>query len=163
MAKNQNGCQYHQVFHRDLFGPTCFVVFINDIDEVVDLVSGFISKFADDTKYGRVIRSEEDKVEMQRDIDRLLAWAVKWQMEFNSQKCKVMHLGRSNPAYTYCMGGYAPGGTILEEVTQEKDLGIIVSNNLKPSLQCAKAVKKANSVLGQMKRSFYYTETSLCG
>ena len=144
-----------------VLGPTCFVVFINDIDEVVDLVSGFISKFADDTKYGRVIRSEEDRVEMQRDIDRLLAWADKWQMEFNSKKCKVMHLGRSNPSYTYCMGGYAPGGTILEEVTQEKDLGVIVSNNLKPSLQCAKAVKKANSVLGQMRRSFYYRDKSV--
>ena len=33
-----------------VLGPTCFVVFINDLDDVLDLVNGFVSKFADDTK-----------------------------------------------------------------------------------------------------------------
>ena len=126
---------------------------------LVDLVDGFISKFADDTKYGRIIQSEDDRVKMQRDIDRLLEWADTWQMEFNSKKCKIMHFGRTNPHYCYCMGGYAPAGTVLEEVADEKDLGVIVSNTLKPSNQCAKAAKKANSILGQMSRAFQYTET----
>ena len=40
-----------------VLGPTLFVIFINDLDAVVDLVDGFISKFANDTK----IR-EEDKM-----------------------------------------------------------------------------------------------------
>ena len=44
-----------------MLGPTPFVVFINDLDDVVNLVDGFVSKFADDTKYGRVIRGEEDR------------------------------------------------------------------------------------------------------
>ena len=32
-----------------VLGPTCFVLFINDLDEVLGLVNGFVSKFADDT------------------------------------------------------------------------------------------------------------------
>ena len=76
-----------------VLGPILFVVFINDLDEVVDLVDGFVSKFADDTKYGRVIRNEEDQAKMQRDIDKLLEWADRWQMEFNAKKCKMMHFG----------------------------------------------------------------------
>ena len=44
------------------------------------------------------------------------------------------------------MGGYAPGGIVVEEVHEEKDLGVMVSDTLKPAVQCAKAAKKANSV-----------------
>ena len=54
------------------------------------------------------------------------------------------------------MGGYAPAGTVLQVVNEEKDIGVIVSDTLKPSTQCAKAAKKANSILGQMSRSFHY-------
>ena len=61
-------------------GPTCFVVFINYLDEVLDLVDGFISKFADDTKYGRIICNEEDYEKMQSNIVRReVKWAEMWQ------------------------------------------------------------------------------------
>ena len=39
---------------------------------------------------------------MQEDLDRLVEWADKWQMEFNVSKCKVMHV--TNPRQSYCMG-----------------------------------------------------------
>ena len=46
-------------------------------------------------------------------------------------------------------------GEILHSVTDETDLGIIVSNDLKPSKQCVSAVKKANMILGMIKRHIY--------
>ena len=141
-----------------VLGPTCFVIFINDLDDVLDLVNGFVSKFADDTKYGRIIRNDDDRRAMQRDIDKLNKWTETWQMDFNYKKCKIMHFGSTNPKYCYCMGGYAPAGTVLEVVTEEKDIGVIVSDSLKPSAQCAKAVKKANSILGQMSRTVHYRD-----
>ena len=70
-----------------VLGPTCFIIFINDIDEVVDIVNGFVFKFADDTKFGRTVISEVDRESMQRDIDNLLNWAETWQMEYNGKKC----------------------------------------------------------------------------
>ena len=141
-----------------VLGPTCFVIFINDIDEVLDLVEGFVYKFADDTKYGRVIASERDREEMQGNIDRLMEWAEKWQMDFNTTKCKLIHFGSTNNRCTYTMGGYAPGGTILESVVEEKDIGVMIHQSLKPSVQCLKAAKTANSVLGQMRRSVLYRD-----
>ena len=141
-----------------VLGPVCFVIFINDLDDVLDLVGGFVSKFADDTKFGRVIQNEEDRKKMQQDIEKLLKWADTWQMEFNSKKCKIMHFGSSNPNFDYCMGGYAPAGTVLESINEEKDIGVMVSNTLKPTSQCVKAAKKANSILGQMSRSFHYRD-----
>ena len=141
-----------------VLGPTCFVIFINDLDEVLNLVDGFVYKFADDTKYGRTVRSEEDQMCMQNNINNLLNWADRWQMSFNELKCKIMHIGKNNPQYSYYMGGYAPGGTVLKVVQEEKDLGVMISNSLKPYAQCAKAAKTANSVLGQMSRSFHYRD-----
>ena len=141
-----------------VLGPTCFVVFINDLDEVVDLVNGFIFKFADDTKYGTTVLDDNDRERMQQSINKLMEWTEKWQMEFNSTKCKVLHAGNTNPCFTYTMGGYAPAGTILESVEKEKDIGVLVHESLKPSHQCAKAAAKANAVLGQMSKAFHYRD-----
>ena len=56
------------------------------------------------------------------------------------------------------MGGHAPAGTVLENISEEKDLGVIIHQSLTPTNQCAKAVKKANQVLGQMSRAFTYRD-----
>ena len=68
-------------------------------------------------------------------------------------KCHVLHLGRNNPKFDYTMGADALG-----EAEWEKDLGVIVHNSLRPSLQCAKAAKKANAVLGQLIRGVTYRD-----
>ena len=47
-------------------------------------------------------------------------------------------------------------GIILNEVSDERDLGVIVQNNLKCSKQCAKVVNTANRIIGMIKRSFSY-------
>ena len=70
-----------------------------------------------------------------------------WQMLLNVKKCKVLHIGHNN---AYC--DYSMNDEILQSVTEETDLGIIVSNDLKPSKQCVSAVKKANMTLGMIKR-----------
>ena len=70
----------------------------------------------------------------------------------------MIHFGRNNPGFSYTMGGYAPAGAVLESVVEEKDVGVMVHNTLKPSAQCAKAAKKANQVLGQMARAFHYRD-----
>jgi hypothetical protein len=43
-------------------------------------------------------------------------------------------------------------GVNLCEIYEERDLGIIVQENLKVSYQCLKVVKTANKVLGMIKR-----------
>ena len=56
------------MFLRVVLGPTLFVVFINDLDDVILMVDGFIYKFADDTKYGRVVEDKSDCIIMQENI-----------------------------------------------------------------------------------------------
>ena len=50
---------------------------------------------------------------------------------------------------------YNMNGQILEDVTMQQDLGILVDRELKCHNQTAAAVKKANQVLGIIKKTIY--------
>ena len=50
------------------------------------------------------------------------------------------------------------GGQELNSSEFEKDIGVLIQRNLKPSLQCAKAAKTANAVLGQISRAVSYRD-----
>jgi hypothetical protein len=64
-----------------------------------------------------------------------------------------MHFGRNNPHHTYEMNGEN-----LDAVYEERDIGVTVSRDLKPSAQCAKAAGTARAVLGQISRAFHYRD-----
>jgi hypothetical protein len=125
-------------------GPVLFLIYINDID--LGLLSK-ISKFADDSKLCRNVRNDNDRASLQQDLDNLNHWSQKWQMQFNVDKCSVIHLGHKNNLYNYKLGD-----ANLKNADKEKDLGVIVSGSGKWSEQCNVAVKKANSTLGIIKR-----------
>ena len=74
-------------------------------------------------------------------------------MMFNMDKNHVIHAGRQNHHYEYLWGG-----GVLETTESEKDVGVMVTANLKPSLQCERAAKKANMVLGQLVRGISYRD-----
>jgi len=48
----------------------------------------------------------------------------------------------------------------LTTTDEERDLGVIISSNLKPSAQCLKAANKAMSVLGMVRRNFPRLDTA---
>ena len=115
-----------------------------------------MNKFADDTKVGHSVTTEEDRNVLQDCINKLMDWADKWNMQFNVGKCKTLHLGRGNPKHKYHMRGIE-----LEEVHQEGDIGVIIHNSLKPSVQCAEVARRASAVLGQITRSFTFRDKQI--
>ena len=76
-----------------VLGPQLFTIYINDLNEGIECN---ISKFADDTKLGGSVRCEEDARRLQGDLDRLVEWANAWQMQYNVDKCEVIHFGGKN-------------------------------------------------------------------
>ena len=77
-------------------------------------------------------------------------------MLFSVEKCKVLHFGRSNVRASYQLGNIH-----LPTDKSERDLGVIIQDNLKVSEQCARAVRSANVVLGMINRSFSYKSQHL--
>jgi len=62
--------------------------------------------FADGTKIFHHIASHQDYIQLQQDIAALEKWSKLWQLNFNSSKTFVMHLGNNNnPCYLYHVGG----------------------------------------------------------
>jgi ribonucleases P/MRP protein subunit RPP40 len=113
-----------------VLGPLLFNIFINDLDDCVK-ANQLISKFADDTKVGQVLENQASAAELQTTLNELCTWATKWGMEFNVAKCHVMHVGRHNPRSAYTMNGLQ-----LYTTASEKDVGVLISDKLKPSAQC---------------------------
>ena len=135
-----------------VLGPILFIIFNDDIDLCVALIKAF-AKFADDIKIGNLIMSPNDAENLQACIDSFFEWAKKWEMVFNIPKCKVLHLGHTNPGFVYKMNGQP-----LQVVESETDIGVLVSRNLKPSDHCVKIAQVACQVLGQVLQSFHFRD-----
>jgi hypothetical protein len=73
-----------------VLGPLLFVLYINDLP---DRIGTNIKLYADDSKIINIIKSPNDSLELQTDIDRAVNWSHMWLMPFNIDKCKVMHVG----------------------------------------------------------------------
>ena len=126
-----------------ILGPLLFLIFINDLDVGIE---NWILKFADDTKVFSSVNSVEEHSKLQKDLQAIKRWSEEWQILFNVDKCKVMHIGKENQNLSYYMDG--------KHVNQEKDLGIIITNDLKPSAHCTQNYTKANRMLGMIARTF---------
>ncbi len=135
-----------------VLGPLLFVLFINDLP---DGMKHHIKLYADDNKIIGIIKSPEDMVDLQQDLDRAVKWSHTWMMTFNTEKCKVMHVGKSHKSTHVCTMLDANGEERkLEVTTTERDLGVQVSDDLKVRAQVETAASMANRALGRLKKAF---------
>ena len=122
-----------------------------------DVVHSPIHMFADDTNIFRNMTTQSDQVTLQTDLRQLEARTRKWQLRFNNETCKVMHLGQYNHHYDYII---TSGGkdTTLGETTNERGLGVQIDRDLKFDQQVEMVANKANKMLGLIRRSFIYMD-----
>ena len=131
-----------------VLGPLLFIIYINDIDTGI---FSRLSKFADDTKLGIDATDPSAVAELRRDLARIGDWSVQWQMPFNLGKCKVMHVGAGNQCADYSLLG-----SQVSAVEQQLDLGVLMNSEFKFGAQCVAAERKAQKILGYVKRVFIH-------
>ena len=139
-----------------VLGPLLFVVYINDLP---DVVRSLMYLFADDTKIMSKIETKEDSKILQTDIDALEKWSKDWLLKFHPDKCHVLTLGKFDHiphAFPYSLGD-----EVLDHVFSEKDIGITIDSELTFEEHIMNQIKKANSIVGLIKRSFEYLSPQL--
>ena len=120
------------------------------------IITSSVKLFADDTKlYNQITREySEGGDRIQADLQTLEGWSnTAWLLRFNASKCKCMHMGYDNPSRSYTLNGET-----IQAVDEEKDLGVYLSSDCKPTLQCTKAAAKAMLSLRIIKRTFNYID-----
>ena len=123
-------------------GSVLFNIFTNDLDERVECTP---SKCADDTQLGGAAVTPEGCAAIQEDLEILESSAGRNMMRFSKRKCRVLHVGRNKHQYKL-------EADLLKRSPVGKDLVVLVDNRLTMSQQCAFVAKKANGVLGCIKK-----------
>ena len=145
-----------------VIGPLLFIIYINDLP---DNLTSTVLMFADDTKLIATIDPSNhipDSLALQNDLNSVTDWTKTWKMELNMSKCKIIHFGKQNAHHEYHLQDHNTMlHTTITKSNAERDLGIIISSDLKSSTQSCKAAAKANSILGIMKRTFTSRDPSL--
>ena len=132
-----------------VLGPCLFIYFINDLPDVIEALSKI---FADDTKAYKPIFTRRDNDILQLSINNMVDWSDKWLLGFNSDKCKILYLGKNNPKFKY----YIREGDlikVLSETLCEKDLGIHIDPNLTFDFHISTILKTARRMSGLLIRS----------
>ena len=95
-----------------------------------------------------------DNVNLQTNLNQVVNWSRKWLINLNISKCKVMTInGKQDVGVSYNIA--ANGESFqLERVDNEKDLGFLIDSRLNFENHLNKTVKKANKIVGVIKRNF---------
>ena len=164
-----------------VLGPLLFVIYINDLPEVIN--GGSIAfLFADDTKMFRAIKSVTDVETLQSDIKNIVKWSNIWLLKFHPDKCLHLGVGPCNVINDFhdSINGYPMkrkicekevpkkqendlcshfyhydmDGHVLKRSKCEKDIGVHVDVNLNFKNHTSAAIKKANRIMGITRRTF---------
>ena len=132
-----------------------FVIYINDLP---DNIKSHLFLFADDCKFFKQILTNEDVEIMQKDLDTLHEWSVKWLLKFHPEKCINLRiqLNQNTPQHTYRLGNNE-----LKNVEEVRDLGVIVDTRLKFQKHISTKVNKANQMWGTIKRTFKHMKKDI--
>ena len=147
-----------------LLVPTLFLLYINDLTD--DVICD-IAVYADDTTlYSKCDRASdlwqqlEWASELESDLRDIVEWGKKWLVDFNAGKTQLVSFDRSNNNGSIDV---KMGGSILEEKSLFKMLGLTFSSKLDLGSYIISIAKTASKKIGPLTRSmkFFSPEVAL--
>ena len=128
--------------------PLLFILSINDLP---DCVKNIVKIFADDLK---LIANVFDRASVDNDLQCLEEWEKMWLLEFNLDKCKVLHIELNNNQHL----DYTLRNCKLTKSLLEKDMGVLTSDTLLWNDQIESCTSKANQMLCWITRNLMSRE-----
>ena len=128
-----------------------FALYINDLPDVLRHTR--ISMYADDAKIFAPIKEEKCISKVQEDLNALNEWCIEWRLRLNPQKCALIHY---NPIRSHSQFSpqYYIGGQPVARSSETKDLGLLITDDLKFHNQVDMVCKKAYFEINRIRRSF---------
>ena len=131
-------------------GPLMFVMYINELADILREAGVTVRFFADDLKMYARITNCVDVTVMQNALDRLVDWADLWQLQISITKCNSMHIGRQPPFSV----DLKIRDLSLPVVNSCRDLGILVCSSLSHSSHIANIINVASQRSNLILRTF---------
>lgn len=117
------------------------------MDDIISL------NFADDKKLATIVRNRSDTDKLQRAIDAFIEWCSSNGLAFNNSKCKIMiFTHKRSPIINY----YTINGKKTEQVSEIRDLGVMLYSKLKFNAHIEYVHKKAYTALNFVRRQSFY-------
>ena len=135
-----------------VLGPLLFLIFIGDIG---DGVTASVLIYVDDSKVKDKVNTEEDVEKLQSNLNKIFLWEKTNNMKFNGGKFQILRYGPNKELKENTLYFTGEMIDVIEQVSQVKDLGIILTDDGKFEEQIEIAAKKARQKCGWLLRSFY--------
>ena len=114
--------------------------------------NSIVRLFADDTKISFIIKSEEDKIMLQKDLDNIYNWASNNLMQFNENKFQQMSHGETK---NISIDPYkTPSGNVIKIGDTVKDLGVLANGDLLFKEHINNIVTSSRVMSGVLLRTF---------
>ena len=128
-------------------GPLLFNLYLVDMSQVLSETPHWI--LADDTKFGKVIRSTNDCISFQSIIDAFVNWCNVNLMDLNDAKCYVISFKRRGQLIEH---DYKLKGSTVRRVEEIMDLGVLLDRKLEFGSHIEMICCKAYCMLAFIKR-----------
>ena len=134
-----------------VLGPLLFLVYINDITNVV---KSNIRLFADDTTIFIEVENPETAAELlNKDLSAVSKWAEQWLVTFSPPKTESMLISLKNSDIAH--PSLYLNNTEIMQVSSHKHLGVTLSNNLKWDDHITAITSKAGKRLDVLSHIMY--------
>lgn len=121
-------------------GPILYILFTNNLG-LEELC------FADDTKLSQLIRTINDRNELQSKIDRIERWSSENGLTLNPSKTYLVSYGKRKVHSIYFLKGQ-----IIKEVDEVRDLGVLFDKKLTFKNHIEIITKRASQMIGAARR-----------
>ena len=143
------------VIQGSVLGPILFILYINDVSDLLDSPTVHLQLFADDLKLYSSISlspSVSHSQHLQTMINKIYDWSLNWQLTINTNKCTSTRLHTRLPAP---QPKYMINNTPLSCSTDTRDLGIIIDTHLTYNSHITSITTRAAQRVGIVFRCFY--------
>jgi hypothetical protein len=129
-----------------VLGPLLFTLYVNSLPQ---LITSSCLMFADDLKLWRTVEGEREARLLQEDLNTLSSWCQARNLPINASKSGLMMIGEDqvNPGYTIA-------GELIPLLQTTRDLGVMVSKDLKTHAHSDLARTRGLRTTWMLRRTF---------